>query len=260
MENLQNSGGPAIAVKDLRKSFGGQKVLNGVNLQVARGETLAILGQSGTGKSVFLKLLIGLLKPDSGSIEVAGKELKGVEMGKLNEIRRKVGFLFQQSALYDSLSVEENVAFPLARNSPMALNEQKDRVKNLLSQVGMESEGRKMPSEISGGMQKRVGLARALALQPDILLCDEPTAGLDPITAREIEDLILKLQKERQMASVVVTHDLRGAKIISNRLAVLHQGNILIEGTFEDLQKSHDSFVSRFMAEGAQTPCHEQPA
>ncbi|MHB8655538.1 MAG: ABC transporter ATP-binding protein [Terriglobia bacterium] len=260
MENLQNSGGPAIAVKDLRKSFGGQKVLNGVNLQVARGETLAILGQSGTGKSVFLKLLIGLLKPDSGSIEVAGKELKGVEMNRLNEIRRKVGFLFQQSALYDSLSVEENVAFPLARNSPMALSEQKDRVKNLLSQVGMEKEGRKMPSEISGGMQKRVGLARALALQPDILLCDEPTAGLDPITAREIEDLILKLQKERQMASVVVTHDLRGAKTISNRLAVLHQGNILIEGTFEDLQNSHDSFVSRFMAEGAQIPCHEQPA
>src|SRR5579859_250485 len=260
MENLQNSGGPAIAVKDLRKSFGEQKVLNGVNLQVARGETLAILGQSGTGKSVFLKLLIGLLKPDSGSIEVAGKELKGVEMNRLNEIRTKVGFLFQQSALYDSLSVEENVAFPLARNCPMALSEQKDHVKNLLSQVGMENEGRKMPSEISGGMQKRVGLARALALQPDILLCDEPTAGLDPITAREIEDLILKLQKERQMASVVVTHDLRGAKTISNRLAVLHQGNILIEGTFEDLQNSHDSFVSRFMAEGAQTPCHEQPA
>lgn len=258
MENMQNSGGPAIAVKDLRKSFGEQKVLNGVNLQVGRGETLVILGQSGTGKSVFLKLLIGLLKPDSGSIEVAGKELKGLEMDNLNQIRKRVGFLFQQSALYDSLSVEENVAFPLARNGPMAPGEQKDRVRNLLSQVGMESDGSKLPSEISGGMQKRVGLARALALQPDILLCDEPTAGLDPITAREIEDLILKLQKERQMASVVVTHDLRGAKTISNRLAVLHQGNILIEGTFEDLQKSHDSFVLRFMAEGAQTPCHEQ--
>lgn len=260
MENMERSDGPAIAVKDLRKSFGDQTVLNGVNLQVVRGETIAILGRSGTGKSVLLKLLIGLQKPDSGSIEVEGKELTGLKMDQLNEIRKKVGFLFQHAALYDSLSVEENVAFPLVRHRRMPPGEQKDRVRELLSRVGMERDARKMPSEISGGMQKRVGLARALALDPDILLCDEPTAGLDPITSREIEDLILKLQKERQMASVVVTHDLRGAKMISNRLAVLHQGNILIEGTFEDLQKSHDSFVSRFMAEGAQTPCHEQSA
>lgn len=248
---------PAILVKDLRKTFEGQRVLNGISLQVARGETLAVLGRSGVGKSIFLKLLIGLQKPDSGSIEVEGQELRGLDIERLNDIRKKMGFLFQQAALYDSLSVGENVRFPLARHTRLAPGEQKDRVRELLAHVGMENEARKMPAEISGGMQKRVGLARALALDPGILLCDEPTAGLDPITSREIEDLILKLQEERQMASVVVTHDLRGAKNISNRLALLHRGNILIEGTYEELQQSRDPFVSEFMREEAKTSCHE---
>jgi phospholipid/cholesterol/gamma-HCH transport system ATP-binding protein len=245
------NGKPAITVKGLRKSFGEQVVLNGVNLQVAPGETLVILGRSGTGKSVFLKLLIGLQKPDSGSIEIEGTDITGLKLDALNEIRKKVGFLFQQAALYDSLSVEENVEFPLQRHRKMLPAEQKERARELLGRVGMENDLAKMPSEISGGMQKRVGLARALALDPEILLFDEPTAGLDPITSREIEDLILKLQGERKMASVVVTHDLHGAKNISNRLALLHEGNILIEGSFEDLQKSRDRFVTQFVREAA---------
>src|SRR5579862_3521389 len=158
-----------------------------------------------------------------------------------------MGFLFQQAALYDSLTVEENVAFPLKHNSQMPESERRDRVKELLAGVGMESELKKMPSDISGGMQKRVGLARALALDPDILLLDEPTAGLDPITSGEIDELILKLQQEHNMASIVVTHDLQSARTIARRLAILHQGDVLIEGSYEDLEKSHDEFVEEFM-------------
>jgi len=159
--------------------------------------------------------------------------------------------LFQQAALYDSLTVEENVAFPLKHNTKMPESEQRDRVKELLKGVGMEGDLKKMPSDISGGMQKRVGLARALALDPDILLLDEPTAGLDPITASEIDDLILKLHKQREMASIVVTHDLQSAKTIADRLALLHKGNVVVEGSFDDLEKSHVEFVSGFMRRDA---------
>jgi phospholipid/cholesterol/gamma-HCH transport system ATP-binding protein len=236
-----------VVLRGLRKSFGAQVVLNGIDLTVARGETLAVLGRSGTGKSVLLKIIIGLQKPDAGSVNVHGQEITGINLGKLNEIRKKMGFLFQQAALYDSLTVEENVAFPLKHNTKMPESEQRDRVKELLKGVGMEGDLKKMPSDISGGMQKRVGLARALALDPDILLLDEPTAGLDPITSGEIDELILKLQKEHAMASIVVTHDMQSAKTIAGRLALLHEGNIVIEGTFGDLEKSHDKFVSDFM-------------
>jgi len=239
----------AVALKNLHKSFGSQTVLNGIDLQVRRGETLAVLGRSGTGKSVLLKLIIGLQKPDSGSIQVHGEEITELSLERLNEIRTKVGFLFQEAALYDSLSVEENVAFPLKHFEQTSAADSKDRVRELLSIVGMEEASNKLPSQISGGMKKRVGLARALALDPDILLFDEPTAGLDPITAGEIEELILKLKKERELASVVVTHDLHGAKTMADRLALLHEGNILIEGTFEDLRHSEDQFVSKFLRE-----------
>lgn len=240
-----------IQVKTLHKAFGQQTVLNGINLEVRQGETLSILGRSGTGKSILLKLIIGLQAPDSGSICIHGKEIAGLPMNQLNAIRKKIGFLFQNAALYDSLTVEENVAFPLRRHFKMSDEDRKQRVQKLLLSVGMEKDSQKMSGEISGGMQKRVGLARALALGPDILLFDEPTAGLDPITAAEIGALILKLQKERNMASIVVTHDIHGARIVSDRVALLRDGQILIEGTFEDLQKSSDPFVVQFLNDGS---------
>jgi phospholipid/cholesterol/gamma-HCH transport system ATP-binding protein len=242
---------PSIQVNALHKSFGHQKVLNGIDLEVMQGETLVILGRSGTGKSVLLKLLIGLQQPDSGSIRIQGQEVTGLLMDQLNEIRKKIGFLFQSAALYDSLTVEENVAFPLKRHSKMSESDQKNRVRELLTSVGMKEDFGKMPDEISGGMQKRVGLARALALSPEIILFDEPTAGLDPITSAEIADLILKLQKEHQVASVVVTHDVHTAEAISDRVALMRDGNILVQGTFKDLQKSRDSFVVEFLHAGS---------
>ncbi len=234
-----------ITIKGLHKSFSEQTVLNGIDLTVEPGENLAVLG------SVLLKLIIGLQQPDSGSICIHGQEIAGLPMDKLNEIRMKVGFLFQQAALYDSLTVEENVAFPLDRHVKISGADRKNKVRELLSSVGMDHDLDKLPSEISGGMQKRVGLARALALEPDILLFDEPTAGLDPITAAEIGKLIVDLKKRRKITSVVVTHDIRGAKTFSDRLTLMDKGSIVAEGTFEDLQKSKDKFVVQFLKNGA---------
>src|SRR5712692_933443 len=242
---------PPIVVKALRKSFGEQTVLSGIDLAVAQGDTTAVLGRSGIGKSVLLKLIVGLQPPDSGSIRIHGQEIPRLDLDHLNEVRKKIGFLFQQSALYDSLTVEENVAFPLTRHTKLSAAEQRDRARELLSSVGMEGQLEKLPSQISGGMQKRVGLARALALDPDILLFDEPTAGLDPITAAEIGELILQLKKQRTVTSLVVTHDVRGAKTFSDHMVLLNNGNILIEGTFEDLEKSRDKFVVQFLRDAA---------
>ncbi|HUD55547.1 MAG TPA: ABC transporter ATP-binding protein [Terracidiphilus sp.] len=239
---------PVIAVENVRKTFGSHTVLNGISLRVSRGETLAVLGRSGTGKSVLLRLIIGLEKPDSGSIRIHGQDIASLALDQLGEIRKKMGFLFQHAALYDSLTVGENVAFPLQHHrGDMSKSERAKCVNRLLAEVGMEGNLEKMPSDISGGMQKRVGLARALALEPEILLLDEPTAGLDPISSAEINDLIMKLQRERKMASVVVTHNLHSAKTIANRLAILNEGNVVIEGTFDDLQQSDIQFVNEFL-------------
>ena len=239
---------PAIVVENLHKSFGTQKVLKGVSLTVGRGETLAVLGRSGTGKSVLLRIIIGLEKPDSGLVRIQGQNIEGLGLDELGEIRKKMGFLFQHAALYDSMTVEENVAFPLRHHKKeMSKTEQAQRVKQLLAEMNMEKDLHKMPSDISGGMQKRVGLARALALEPAILLLDEPTAGLDPISAGEIDDLVLKLQAEHHMASIVVTHDLHSAKTIANRLALIDKGEVVIDGSFEDLQKSDIGFVREFL-------------
>jgi phospholipid/cholesterol/gamma-HCH transport system ATP-binding protein len=249
-QQLPGEGGraPVVVVKDLHKSFGINKVLNGVSLSVSRGETMAVLGRSGTGKSVLLRLIIGLEVPDSGSVRIHGQNLAGLALDQMGEIRKKIGFLFQHAALYDSLTIAENVAFPLEHHRrDMSRSERSARVEKLLAEVGMEGDLERMPSEISGGMQKRVGLARALALEPEILLLDEPTAGLDPISSGEIDDLILTLQRERQMASIVVTHDLHSAKTISNRLALLDQGNVVIEGNFEELQQSDIELVKEFL-------------
>jgi len=245
---LRDAGVPFVAVENLHKSFGSLTVLNGVSLSVSRGETLAVLGRSGTGKSVLLRVIIGLERPDLGSVQIHGQNIAGLALDQMGEIRKKMGFLFQHAALYDSLTVGENVAFPLEHHRrEMSAAERDDRVRQLLAEVGMEGNLEKMPSDISGGMQKRVGLARALALEPEILLLDEPTAGLDPISSGEIDELVLKLQKEHQMASIVVTHDLHSARTIANRLALLDQGNVVIEGKFEDLERSGIGFVKEFL-------------
>jgi phospholipid/cholesterol/gamma-HCH transport system ATP-binding protein len=248
VEQPAPSAAAAVIVENLHKTFGVQKVLDGVTLSVDRGETLAVLGRSGTGKSVLLRVIIGLVQPDQGSVRIHGEEIAGRSMDQMGEVRKKMGFLFQHAALYDSLTVGENIAFPLEHHRrEMSAAEQKDRVMQLLGEVGMESALNKMPSNISGGMQKRVGLARALALDPDILLLDEPTAGLDPISSGEIDELVLKLQREHQMATIVVTHDMHSAKTIANRLAILDKGRVVIQGTFEELQQSNIGFVKEFL-------------
>jgi phospholipid/cholesterol/gamma-HCH transport system ATP-binding protein len=236
----------ALVLRGVSKSFGAQRVLDDVSLTVVRGETLAVLGRSGTGKSVLLKLIIGLQNPDAGSICIQGQEIAGLGLTQMNRLRVRMGFLFQHAALYDSLTVAQNVAFPLERHTRMSKSERSDRVRELLSSVGMERDLDKMPSDISGGMQKRVGLARALALQPEILLLDEPTAGLDPITSREIDELVLTLQREHALTSLVVTHDLQSAKTIADRLVLLEKGKVAIEGSFEELADSRDDFVREF--------------
>lgn len=245
-----SDGAPAIKLTDLCKAFGSQTVLDGVNLQVQAGETLVVLGRSGTGKSVLLRLLIGLQPPDSGSIEVLGQEITGLAEDRLYEVRKKVGFVFQNSALYDSLTVLENVAFPLKYQKRMLARERRDRARELLSQVGMEASADKMPTDISGGMKKRVGLARALALEPDLMLYDEPTAGLDPITSGEINELILKLKQDRAMSSIVVTHEIHSAEVIADRVALLNEGRIVFDGSFKALKDSEDPFVSLFVKTG----------
>jgi phospholipid/cholesterol/gamma-HCH transport system ATP-binding protein len=241
---------PAIRVVGLDKSFGQQAVLDGVSLEVAKGETRIVLGRSGTGKSVLLKLLIGLEKPDAGSIRIDGKEIGDLPLDELNEIRKTMGFLFQFAALYDSLTVEENVAFPLRRHAGLADAERRKRALELLSRVGMEKEAAKMPADISGGMKKRVGLARALALEPVIVLLDEPTAGLDPISAGEIIGLIRDLQAQRGLSVVVVTHDLRSVEALADRVALLHEGHIVMDATFDEMKKSDDPVVSAFLHGG----------
>ena len=250
MSAQAQAGETPIRVRGLRKSFGAQKVLDGVELEARRGETLAVLGRSGTGKSVLLKLLVGLQRPDGGSVEVGGRDITGLPTRELNEVRKRMGFLFQQAALYDSLTVEQNVAFPLGRHTEMKSSERKQKARELLKSVGMEEGLGKLPSEISGGMQKRVGLARALALDPEIMLLDEPTAGLDPITAGEIGKLFLELKKQRQMTAIVVTHDIRGARQFADRLLLLNDGKIQAEGSYDELRNSQEKFVKEFLQDG----------
>jgi phospholipid/cholesterol/gamma-HCH transport system ATP-binding protein len=241
------TGAPAIQIKDLCKAFDGQVILDRVNLQVQAGETLVVLGRSGTGKSVLLRLLIGLQQPDSGSIQLLGREITGLAEHDLHAVRKKVGFVFQNSALYDSLTVAENVAFPLKHHTRMTAGQRQHRALELLARVGMEEAAAKQPADISGGMKKRVGLARALALEPELMLYDEPTAGLDPITSSEINDLILMLQKDRAMSSIVVTHEIHSAAAIADRVALLDQGSIVFDGSFAALKESKDAFVSKFV-------------
>jgi phospholipid/cholesterol/gamma-HCH transport system ATP-binding protein len=240
----------AIQITDLCKAFGDQAILDGVNLQVRSGETLVVLGRSGTGKSVLLRLLIGLQPPDSGGITILGQAITTLAEAPLYELRKKVGFVFQNSALYDSMTVVENVEFPLKYGLKITASERRERAMDLLKQVGMEASADKMPTDISGGMKKRVGLARALALEPALMLYDEPTAGLDPITSGEINELILKLKQDRAISSVVVTHEIHSAQAIADRVALLNEGRIVFDGSFDELKRSDDPFVSLFVKTG----------
>jgi phospholipid/cholesterol/gamma-HCH transport system ATP-binding protein len=240
-----------IAVAGLRKSFGTQTVLDGITFELKSGEVTCVLGRSGTGKSVLLRLLIGLETPDAGSIRLEGYNISSASPKELIDARKKVGFLFQQSALYDSMTIGENVAFPLLRHTKLSATERMDHVHQLLASVDMDRDLDKMPSDISGGMRKRVGLARALALDPTVIMFDEPTAGLDPITAAEIANLIVELRDKRHITSVVVTHDLHTTRTIADRLIVLDRAKALFDGTFEELTQSKDPFIAQFLQDAA---------
>jgi phospholipid/cholesterol/gamma-HCH transport system ATP-binding protein len=237
-----------IKFDHVSKAFGKQTVLDDVSFEVPRGQSFCILGRSGSGKSVTLRQTIGLLRPDSGNIFVLGENVTGLDSTGLTRLRKQVGFLFQYSALFDSISVGENVAFPLRRHTRRSEREIQAAVGELLGQVGLEPHRTKMPTEISGGMRKRVGLARALALDPSVLLVDEPSSGLDPITALEIDDLLLELKQQRGTTLVVVTHNIPSAQRIGDTLAFLHEGRILDCGAPEHLENSRHELVRRFMA------------
>jgi phospholipid/cholesterol/gamma-HCH transport system ATP-binding protein len=240
----------AIAFEQVEKGFGERKVLDKVSFSIARGEALCILGRSGTGKSVTLKLMIGLLQADAGKVLVEAEDMGSLQEDGLAKVRRKMGYLFQSAALFDSFTLSENLAIPLHRlDGNKSREEIKRAVEEALREVGLEKDGQKMPNALSGGMQKRAGLARALVLQPQILLVDEPSSGLDRITASEIDSLLMKVKTERHTTMVIVTHDIRGARKIADKFAVLDQGRLLAFGTPEELDKKPDSLLQQFISE-----------
>lgn len=235
-----------INIENLKKTLGDNEVLKSINLKVYRNETLIILGKSGSGKSVALKCIVGLMMPTSGKVNVLKKDVPNLSDKELDDLRKRIGFIFQSGALYDSMSVSENLEFPLVRHENLSADEVENRIKEALADVGLEESINKMPSELSGGMKKRIGLARTLILKPEIILYDEPTTGLDPATSREISDLILKMQEKFKVSSVIVTHDIDCAKQTANRIVVLKDGIFAAEGSFDELQKSEDDFVKGF--------------
>jgi phospholipid/cholesterol/gamma-HCH transport system ATP-binding protein len=235
------------SVRDLYKSFGDRDVLNGVSLDLYQSENLVILGRSGTGKSVLIKCMVGLIKPDRGSINILGRDVSSLNNKELNQLRLDVGFSFQGSALYDSMTVRENLEFPLKRN--LGIFDRKklhDLVMTALEDVGLEHAVNQMPAELSGGMKKRVGIARTLILNPKIMLYDEPTAGLDPITATEINELILSVREKYHTSSIIITHDISSARQTSDRIIGLVNGKNKIEGTFDELKRAGDPDLEPF--------------
>ena len=236
-----------IAIKDLKKSFGNLKVLDGVNIDIEKGENIAVLGRSGSGKSVLIKIISGLLKPDSGLVKVLGEEVGTLSAKALQELRLKIGFSFQNSALYDSMSVRGNLEFPLVRNRRnLSRKEVNNAVESVLNDVGLLQTINQMPSELSGGQRKRIGIARTLILQPEIMLYDEPTSGLDPITCIELNNLIVKVQQQYNTSSIIITHDLTCAKTVANRVTMLVEGKLLIPGSFDEVFASQDANVKTF--------------
>jgi phospholipid/cholesterol/gamma-HCH transport system ATP-binding protein len=247
-ETKRNESGDelAIEIKGLHKSFKTNRILKGLNLTLGKGENLVVLGKSGTGKSVLIKCVVGLIEPEEGSLTVLGENVLELKDKKLNDLRKKVGFLFQSAALYDSMTVRENLAFPLRTDSSIKEEEKEALVKEALENVGLLDAIDKMPSELSGGMRKRVGLARTLILKPAIMLYDEPTNGLDPITSKEISKLIVSVKEKYKTSSIIITHDIACAKIIADRIIVLKDGVCLTEGTFEELQNSENAEVRAY--------------
>ena len=243
-----------IQVTDLRKSFGGTEVLKGINLTVREGETVVVIGRSGCGKSVLLKHMIGLMKPDSGRIVVDGVDVTALRMEDLYEFRKRFGMLFQGAALFDSLTVWENVGLGLIEHTDLGEEEIRERVRRKLELVGLGRLEDMKPSDLSGGMKKRVGLARAIAMDPPVILYDEPTTGLDPIMADVINELIRNLQKSLDITSVAVTHDMKSAYKIGDRLAMLYDGRIVFEGTPDEVRATHDEIVKQFVEGRAEGP------
>ncbi len=239
-----------IEYHDLYKSFGIKRVLQGLNLGVRRGETVVVLGGSGTGKSVLLKHTIGLMKPDGGRIAVDGEDITDYDEAQLVPIRKKVGMLFQGGALFDSMSVFENVAFPLREHTRLTESEIEDRVSHKLQLVEMDGSENLMPADLSGGMRKRVALARSIAMEPAALLYDEPTTGLDPVTASTINHMIRSLQKALSVTSVVVTHDIQSAFAVADRIAFLSDGVLCFLGTVDEARRSQDARLRRFLSGG----------
>ncbi|MBF0492866.1 MAG: ABC transporter ATP-binding protein [Deltaproteobacteria bacterium] len=236
-----------IELIDVHKNFGSQKVLRGVNLKVPEGSITVILGRSGEGKTVLLKHMIGLIKADSGKVLVDGEDLSLLNEEQLLSVRKKFGMLFQHAALFDSLNVEENVAFPLREHSKKSEKEIKELVREKLNLVGLKEVEKKMPSELSGGMRKRVGLARALALSPKIILYDEPTTGLDPLMTDSVNELIYQTQKKLHVTSIIISHDIESTFRIAHQVAMLHEGQIVACGNPEEFQKSKNVFVQQFI-------------
>lgn len=236
-----------LEIRHLTKSFGDKVVLKDINLELRKGENLVMLGKSGHGKSVLIKCIVGLLVPDGGILKVFNKEVASLADDELTEVRRKIGFLFQNAALYDSMSVRENLEFPLERQEETIDKESMETAVNeVLDAVGLVDAADKMPADLSGGMRKRVALARTLILKPEIMLYDEPTTGLDPITAAEISKLILEVQKKYNTSSIIITHDLACARTTHNRIVVLKEGECVAEGSFKELEQSEDEFVHSF--------------
>ncbi len=246
-ENLDNAE-PIIKIENLSKSFNGQVVLENVDLEILDGESIVILGASGSGKTVLMSLMLGLLEPDSGRIIIDGEDVTAFTRDReWDKLRLKFGFLFQGSALYDSMTVSENITFALEQHLDLKDEQLRDIVTEKLRLVELEGVEDKMPAELSGGMQKRAALARAIAFDPHIIVYDEPTTGLDPIMAKHISELMVRLQRELQVTSIVVTHDLICASIVADRLALLRDGRFLFIGTMEELRRSGDAYVREFL-------------
>ncbi|MFL9830876.1 ABC transporter ATP-binding protein [Flavobacterium sp. ARAG 55.4] len=236
-----------IDIKDLKKSFGDQKVLDGITLQLHKEENLVVLGKSGSGKSVLIKCIVNLLKHDSGSIKVGKHELTDIKEDELIEVRKKIGFLFQSAALYDSMTVRENLNFALSRLSKEFTKEETDeKIREALENVGLPDSIDKMPSELSGGMKKRIGLARTLVVNPKIILFDEPTTGLDPVTSREISDLINETKAKFHNSSIIITHDIDCVKTVADRIAMIKEGKIYKEGSLEEFLNDEDPYIKSF--------------